>query len=302
MRYAIPIAWEQDSRGFWTRRKRSVMSLFSVVALLAGVAVAFKLFDDPVPNNVARDAAVFEFEVWKKDPDLGETSFQNTANGSPVFESGVDTLPGDTRTVDVKIANVHEQPPKDATFFVYVDQDSFEVTGCHDADGKAMPVEADENGDEACADGSTTTDPILISPTGPAEAAWTRFVNLWEFEVEKQLILQPADNDLNQSDHLGQNLLNPDGDPDDSGNRRYGDVCDGGLRTITNLDPCDLGRVRSAGSRDLLGEATDQRYYLFHLTEIDDGSEQSVFKGWTLNFGLVFSARVPALPEPGIER
>ena len=109
MAYAAPVAWEQDSRGFWTQRKRSATSLAAVLALLAGLAVGFKLFDRGVPNNVVRDASLFEFEVWKRDSDLGETSYSNTADDTPIFEPGVNNFPGDTRTVDVKIANVHEQ-------------------------------------------------------------------------------------------------------------------------------------------------------------------------------------------------
>jgi len=55
--------------------------------------------------------------------------------------------------------------------------------------------------------------------------------------------------------------------------------------------------VDRQGSTDRAGGPTDQRYYIFKLTQIDDSRDQSVFDGWQLTFTLVFSAMIPAQPE-----
>jgi preprotein translocase subunit SecE len=45
MEYALPTAWGNQDRGFWTKRKKTAMSMLAVLALIAGIALAFKLFE-----------------------------------------------------------------------------------------------------------------------------------------------------------------------------------------------------------------------------------------------------------------
>ncbi len=270
--------WRSDGRGFWTKRKKTATSLLSVLALVAGIAVAFKLFDRTVPNNVVRDASVFGYEIYKMDEVLGDTTFEQAGPTTPIFEGGVDTFPGDQRRVEVKIENTN-LPARDASFQMHVDQDSIVVRGCDGLDSST---------------GVCTGGTPIIATTDPL---WTRFVNFWELDVDKQKVLFVPGNEVNEDDHTGQNLLDPDGNPDDSGFRQYHEACQGALRAIRPNAPCELGIVRAAGTRDTLGEQTDIRYYRFDLTEVDDGTDQSEFKGWTITFTLVFNARVPALPE-----
>jgi hypothetical protein len=39
----------------------------------------------------------------------------------------------------------------------------------------------------------------------------------------------------------------------------------------------------------------DEREYLFKISELDDASDQSRFRGWYVDIDFVFAARVPAL-------
>ena len=318
MDYGIPAAWSNDGRGFWTRRRRSAISLITVLTLIAGAAIAYKMFDKDIPNNIAKDASTFDYEVFKMEDAAGDSDFVNTeANGgTPIFAAGVEHFPGDLRYVDVKIHNTNENPEKDASFFFYVEPD-IEVTGCVASDGSAIPVDDAGN----CEPGATTSQPIIIDPQlvngFPQDFNWNRFVGYWRLVIDKQRVLNVNGNEVNEDDHTGQNVLNPNGDPDESGNRQYrplnpGEVvdpdnedndefanaCTGGLREFPKPAPCNLGIVRAFGTRDALGEQTDLRYYKFGLRELEDNFDQSVYRGWTLDFDIVFQARVPALPEP----
>lgn len=276
--------WRSKGRGFWTKRKKSATSLLTVLALLAGIAVAFKLFDREVPNNVVRDAAVFDFDIFKMEEAFGDEEFvevdtaPNGPNPNRIFGWNGDTVvqyPGDTRSVEVKLQNTNI-PARDASFLVYISR--IVVRQCHDPDPDTG----------VCANITTVPD---------TDPRWTRFVNFWTLEVERQKVLVVDGQEIQEDDHSGQNLLEPDGNPDDSGMRQYETACDGTLREINQAAPCDLGLIRAAGERDLLGEQLDVRYYNFNMTEIDDGSDQSEFKGWRIIFDFVFQARVPAIEE-----
>lgn len=303
MDYGMPFAWEEGRRGFWTRRRRAGMSLMTVLALIAGLAVAFKFFEQEVDNNVIRDAAVFDFEVWKWDEILdgekpdGTPEFEEAGSGTPVFESGVQTYPGDARKVDVKIVNTNVNPARDASFAAWAV--NLRVQKCEDV-GNDGNINNDFNADGSCT-GVANGDSNNIDVVNPADLDWNKFVNYWTLQVNKEKILvaNPPGTELNEDDHQGQNLLTgASSDPDASGNRQYDLACEGGLKTFTQNAPCRLGIVRSVGSTDALGGPTDIRYFEFFLKEIDDNSNQSRFRGWTLAFDLVFAAQVPALPEP----
>lgn len=238
---------------FWTKRKKTVTSLLSIVGLIAGIAVAFKLFEQVVPNNTVRDASSFNFDVTKQDTLYGDATFIPANSTNPIFRTdpgGPDMYPGDTRNVAVKIKNTNAAPSKDATFYVYVSNITVQ-------------------------DRSTGT-PVTIATT---DARWSRFVTFFSLRVDKEKVLTSA---------LGDVTV-------ESGS--YAKACEGGYREITKNSPCDLGTVRKPGSKDILGNATDIRNYKFITSEADDGTDQSAFKGWQVTFDLVFSARLPAVPE-----
>jgi hypothetical protein len=243
-----------DRRSFWTKRRKSVTSLVATLALMLGIAVAYKLFDQTVPNNVVRDASSFDYLVLKMDPLLNETTFTPATTTNPIFftsATGPDMYPGDTRTVDVKIEN-NNVPERDATFYVYIDN-------------------------VRVFDRSSGT-PVAIAST---DARWGRFVSWWTFSVDKQLIVSSVMGDVTSEEPMV----------------RYGEACSGGLREITKNSPCELGNVNAAGSQTLLEEPTDERLYEFNVSEADDGTDQSAFKAWEVSFDLIFSARLPAVPE-----
>jgi hypothetical protein len=160
----------------------------------------------------------------------------------------------------------------------------------------------DEDG--FCEAGATTTSPATVPNGSPR----TYFLSLWKLTVSKEHVAGASEGaaEINADDHTGQNLLDPSGNPDDSGNRQYAEgyepACDSALTAIIRSAPCNLGTVRAAGTTDAAGEALDSRYYVFGLTEeVEDGQaeneDQTPYKGWTLSFDLVFQARVPAIAE-----
>lgn len=264
MDYAMPIAWDQDSRGFWTKRKKSALGLVLVLSIVAGIAVAFKLFDQTIPNNVVRDAASFSFEVWKKDDLAGDPAFLNTAgcaNCSPVYGptpvfvsykqvspspsptpaaalEPINTYPGDVRSVTVKLYNTNV-PERDASFVVY-------ATAVKVLDAQGQDVTA--------------------TPPG------TQFRNFWSLKVDKERV------------------AGAQGLP-------YQQACAGQLGAFSAVAPCKLGVIGGKGAKDAAGAPRDVRNYVFNLEEVDTGTDQSAFKGWTIQFSLVFSARLPAEPE-----
>jgi hypothetical protein len=272
MDYAMPVAWRRDRREFWTKRKKTALSLVAVLAILAGIAAAFKLFDQLVPNNVVRDASTFSFEIWKRDEAAGDTAFIQTGPSTPVFVSmtagpppePIEMFPGDTREVEVKIINTNN-PARDASFNAYAD---------------AIVVKD--------ATGATPTDPIKSN----------QFLSFWTLAIDKEKILASGNTDVaNEDDH---DVVPPpaNDNEDNNGFRQYAEACDAPLKQIQRTAPCKLGLIRKAGtSSDLFGGSTDQRYYVFKLTEADPGVDQSEFKGWTITFNLVFQARIPPEPE-----
>jgi hypothetical protein len=294
MDVTLPASWGVDRRGFWTKRKKTATSMLSVLALLAGIALAFKLFSQTVPNNVVRDASNFNFavEVFRAPPSGGAAQWLPAGGGPgqvPIFASGVDIFPGDTRTEQVRIRNTNTTPARDATFFVYVDPASITVARCvNDINGNCTTVDPFQYPD------------AIIPPNDPR---WAKFVNLFSFSVDKENVLtvSPAPNgDINENDH---GLTNPPPDlhnHDASKVNRTSTACSGGLREINKNAPCNLGTARAAGSAELgqngTLQPTDTRWYQFHITEVDDGTDQSAFEGWQIKFTLVFQARIPALP------
>lgn len=238
---------------FWTKRKKSATGLIATVALIAGIAIAFKLFDQTVPNNTVRDASSFNFDITKQDTLYGDATFIPATAVNPIFRTdpgGPDMYPGDTRTVSVRVKNTNAAPAKDATFYVYVNNITVQ-------------------------DRSTGT-PVTIASTDPR---WSRFVTFFNLKVDKEKVLTSA---------LGDVTV-------ESGS--YATACTGGLREITKNSACDLGTVRKPGSKDIAGNATDIRNYRFAVSEADDGTDQSAFKGWQITFELTFQARLPAVAE-----
>ncbi len=265
--------WNQR-REFWTQRKKAATSLLSVMALVAGIAVAFKLFDQTVPNNVVRDASTFAFELLKMEEAVGDTDFVPAEPGSPIFvDAGPDgdQFPGDTRTVDVRIRNTN-LPARNASFQMHIPPSDIEVWGCRTG-STPLPV----NPDGTCPAGATEASATAIDPLGPAATARSRFLAFWTLEVEVEQVLVVNGQDVHHT--------------------TYTTTCEGAVRLFPANAPCELRSVKAAGSETLTTQPTDERNYRFHLEEIDDGTDQSAFKGWFLNFPMIFSARVPALPD-----
>ncbi len=289
MEYVLPSdPWGHGSRGFWTKRKKTATSLLSILALIAGIAVAFKLFDREVPNNVVRDASIFDYDIHvERTPAQGCTSpvsggqWCNTLDpGNPnaifaetLFVLGspqsVNTYPGDTRVERVRIINTHQNPAKDASFQVHIDPASIVVERCTDADGSGGTSSGDFDDDGECLGGYEVV---------PAGQDRTRFINFWTLRVDREQIMMVL------------------GEPFKTGG--MSESCQGGLSEFNANAPCDLGRVWARGTENVLSEPMDVREYDFRMTELDDGTDQSAFKGWKVTWTFVFNARVPALPVP----
>lgn len=276
MEYALPSAWDQGSRGFWTKRKKSATSLLAVLSLIAGIAVAFKLFDREIPNNVVRDASKFDFQVHVQRSAANctntvpnDTGWCVASGADPIYQAGIDSYPGDTRTQAVRIRNVNVQPSKDASFVMYIDPLSIVVNGCTAPDPTS---------------GVCATTPV-IATTDPN---YNKFVQFFTLTVDKEIVADVLLGEVNEQDYVPS---------------RYSLACTGGLKEITKQSPCKLGTIRKAGSTGVDGGRTDQRRYNFKINEKDDGQDQSPFKGWTVTFATSFAARVPAEAEPsGFER
>ena len=270
-----------STRGFWTKRKRSATSLVAVMALLAGIAVAYKLFDKTIPNNVVRDASAFAFDITAKDIAAGETAFRAvTGNNDEVIfrktlatsacgststdpNCNVDTYPGDERRTDVLIKNT-QLPKHDASWEVHVDPASIIV---HSYD--------------------KVTNSYTVATNGDA----TRYINFWKLRVQKQTYFNGV---------VGEYENNPDN------NLSYATACAAaGLKELTKQNPCKLGQIKGAGTSANFGapaltaRPSDDRLYRFYMAEEDDGTDQSKFQGWRITFSLVFTARLPVETETG---
>lgn len=266
-----------STRGFWTKRRKSATSLMAAIALLAGIAVAYKLFDQTVPNNVVRDASNFAYTITAKDLAAGDPDFRPVtgiddqvifrqtladcdAPGSEACQ--VSTYPGDGRRTDVIIKNT-QLPAHAAGWQVYVDKASVVVQSYN----------------------KTTNSYATVTPGTPL---WNKYVGFWKLGVQKQTYYPWGNNEYEN---------NP------SQNDSYTTACSpAGLLEIDKENPCKLGTIKGAGSqgaeigptfpkRDL-----DDRQYRFTMSEEDEG-DQSAFHGWTITFPLVFTARVPAETE-----
>lgn len=270
MEYAFPKAWG-GRRGFWTRRRRTATSLLAVVGLIAGIAVAYKLFDQTVPNNIVRDASKFDFQVHvQRSPAQctqtvpNDTQWCVAGPSNAIYRAGIDQFPGDSRTEQVRIRNTNSTPARDASFEMYVNQSTITVRGCV----TPSPVT-----------GVCTSTPVIPN----TDPNWSTFVNYWTLEVTKERYINLPIDEF------------PDGRGDSSA---YVPACEGLLTAISSQSPCKLGLVRAAGtSSDLTEERLDQRYYEYVLTEDDPGVDQSAYKGWTISFDFVYNARVPAEPD-----
>ncbi|HVL80523.1 MAG TPA: hypothetical protein VM840_02895 [Actinomycetota bacterium] len=277
-----------STRGFWTKRKRSATSLMAAIALLAGIAVAYKLFDKTIPNNVVRDASSFGYTLEAQDVAAGESAYravtgsgdqvifrQSLASCPPLDASDpcqVSTYPGDSRRTNVKITNTQD-PAKDAGFEVYVAPGTIVVE-------RWVPPT-----------GTATSGTYQVVPT--TDADWGRYVGYWKLGVDKQLLYQvPVTN--------GEYVNSP------TANASYGTACaPTDLRGLTSQSACKLGTIRGKGTTGASvgtmssAHSRDIRHYRFNMSEEDDGSDQSRFKGWRIRFSLVFVARVPAEAESG---
>lgn len=279
-----------STRGFWTKRKRTSTSLIAVIGLIAGIAVAFKLFDQEVPNNIVRDASTFDYTLQARDLAAGETVLrsvtglgdnvifrQSKANPACAGQQppaatteacNVDNYPGDTRQTDVFITNSNIVPKKDASFEVYVEQSSIEVYSYDQA-----------------------TDTYALVPTGDAD--WQTFVNFWTLGVDKQTYFMSPQGEY-------------ENDPADDAS--YGTACTPTtLQGMDETNACKLGIIRKDGAMGAafpgnpepgttIGMWTkrdiDDRQYRFLMTEEDNGADQSAYLGWRIDFSLVFQARL----------
>jgi hypothetical protein len=209
-----------DRRAFWTKRKRAAGSMIAVLALVAGIAAAFKLFDRTVPANVVRDASSFDFKVQVFGPPPGGGAPRWNDAGAPpdvpIFAGGVDTYPGDERAVDTGVQNTNQQPRKDATFYTYVDP-AIVVKGCTLSPDQKMCV----------------TQPVV--PT--TDPNWAKFVGYWTLTIDKEKVLGTPLGGLNED--LDRKLTDLRAHPDSPGETTQ--ACSGGLREITRASPCNLG-------------------------------------------------------------
>lgn len=245
----------------------------AVIGLIAGIAVAYKLFDQTVPNNVVRDASRFDYTIHKWDGAFENTNSNNQAEASeyvlasgtnPIFRTdplpaGPNLYPGDSRTTNVRITNTHvmaDGSGRDASFQTY-------VTNIRVAD-----VWDEVN--------NVPQAPVIIPNTDPG---WNYFVNLFTLTVDKATVMATALGDLMY-----------DGS--------FTNACQTGLQALTAQSPCELGTIRAAGDESfLIGDPMDVRDYTFNIAEADDGTDQSAYKGWEVRFDLVFQARVPAVDD-----
>ncbi|HVE92159.1 MAG TPA: hypothetical protein VNE62_07650 [Actinomycetota bacterium] len=270
MEYALPSAWGQGSRGFWTKRKKSATSLLAVMAMIAGIAIAFKLFERAIPNNVVRDASAFNYEIHVKrtaancsDTVPNDSGWCVASGVDPIYRAGVDSFPGDERLEEVRIRNTNKAPAKDASFEMWVNQATIVINGCE-------PV---------AADGTCGTTPVIAS----TDPRYNKFLGFWRLSVDKETIVGALS------------------DPTEYNTPLFAAACEGGLKELTRQSPCKLGMIRSSGTTSTTppGHRLDQRLYDFTMTEEDTGLDQSEYKGWTVTFELDFAARVPAEAESG---
>lgn len=278
--YARPLDVAMDggrsTRGFWTKRKRTAASLFVVLGLVAGIAVAYKLFDQTVPNNVVRDAGNFKFRIEARDLAAGEVDFREVVPGDPlkvIFRStsvganpkDVNTFPGDARRTDVRITNIND-PSRDASFYVAVEQ--IKVFSWN---------------------GGNSYSEVIPTSSLQAQQQFNRFVSFWTLQIQKQTYV------TNPGCTKGDCAEN---DPEED--TSFANACGPtSINQITRTNLCKLGIIRAAGTQTgpAIQDFSDDRQFRFIAAEADDGSDQSQFKGWRVSFTLAFLARVPPEAE-----
>lgn len=108
------LEWGSGRRSFWSRRRqRTLVSIITVMALIAGLAVAFKLYSQRVPNNVVRDASNYLFDVLTPRIDIGDGDtipddlYQTAGFDNPIFKR-LRLYPGDSKVRYVKIDNTKD--------------------------------------------------------------------------------------------------------------------------------------------------------------------------------------------------
>lgn len=291
------------TRGFWTQRKRTSSSLLCILALISSIAVAFKLFEQDVPNNIVRDASTFDYVILARDDAAGETAFRGTSgnNDDVIFRQSkalilcagqeppnpttepcnVDQYPGDERMTEVLITNTNLNPVKPASFDVFVDPASIVVSSYDPLTDTYAPL--------------LPSDPFAVS-----------FSNYWSLRVEKQTyFMMPG-----PSPDVGGEYEN---DPTSDGS--YVSSCGATqLSSLGSANPCKLGTIRANGNQGIAipgnpepgntagvfpERPVDDRQYRFFMVEDDDGSDQSTYLGWRISFTLVFRARLIAESEQG---
>lgn len=257
------LAWGRNRRGFWTKRRKSGLSMLLVLSLVAGIAVAFKLYNQRVPNNVVRDASNFQFDIWKKETTLiGKPGFAQPQPMETVYveagappksaifksffidpldnqEKPFQTFPGDSRTVLVAIDN--RQNPVQRALKVFINVD--EIVICR-------PARSGEGNSARCL-GATGPGSPVEETVGSAD--YKRFLSYWTLDAGG------CTNKLDSADFRRGSLV------------------------------CQLGTVKAdtVNGKPSVDQVTDSEAFKFVLSEADDG-DQTAYKGWSVLFQVVF--------------
>lgn len=179
--------------------------------------------------------------------------------GTRVFQcefTGQETLPGGTVYCNLRVGNGGEL---DGSFWIYSDETSLQVLDHLDR---------------------VVTDTALVD----------RFINMWFFHAYTKPVITrsfPEERDVTYD-------------------AQWVEVC--APRLLTSYDGganpsnlafdkmCPLGVIRGISSPRRvteMGEPAYERQFRLAMTERDDGTDQSVFKGWGLKFDLIVRAKIP---------
>lgn len=175
------LLWKPGRRSLWSRkRRRALTSLAVVMCLIAGIAIAFKLYSQRVPNNVVRDASNYQWQVLTPTEDFNAATsdpprvlYDVAGPENPIFKK-LTLLPSETLTRALIVENDIAADPRKIDVYASVT----DIFVCR----PNLP-------------GETTTDAICLntqrSDTRPAEQSnvlvrpidpdWTRFVNFFTF-------------------------------------------------------------------------------------------------------------------------
>lgn len=190
----------------------------------------------------------------------GDDSIVVKPGGDRIFQcefTGQEGFPSDTVYCNLRIGN---GSGVDASYYMFADETTLEV------------LDADDN---------VVTDPVLRD----------NFIGIWFFHIYTRPVItrsSPEERDVTYDAQFAEScaprtLPNYDGGPNPS-NMSWDRMC-------------DLGVIRGiSGSRSYtdLNEPAYERQFRLAMSERDDGTDQSVFKGWGLKFDLVVRAKVPS--------